>query len=263
MIPQSLRNARRTACYRAHFPAVDRQRQPPTPAAGNAAGKSQAARPAMPSGLRTCTGGANSGSADPMTAICADRRTIRGRASSGCFGGAVPVLSRRHQPHYPGPAVPLRHERRRMSGHRAGAAGPGADAGPGRPTRRALPPGHHRCDPLPGQGRYPGPGPWTGYLRSQMRSGPRAMKPLASARDHPRARSRRGERPGKPLAAAVIAADREEIGKANQPRAAVQDDTCGEVFAVVKGQHQHGRVARSARRAGACGAVSPAGRRIQ
>ena len=31
----------------------------------------------------------------------------------------MPVLSRRDQPQYPGPAVPVRHERRRVGGHRA------------------------------------------------------------------------------------------------------------------------------------------------
>ena len=32
-------------------------------------------------------------SADPMIAVCADQRPIRVRATSGYFGGAVPVLS--------------------------------------------------------------------------------------------------------------------------------------------------------------------------
>jgi hypothetical protein len=37
-------------------------------------------------------------SADPMIAICADRRAHRVRAPSGYFAGPVPVLSRRDQP---------------------------------------------------------------------------------------------------------------------------------------------------------------------
>ena len=67
-----------------------------------------------------------------MIAICADLRTIEVRASSGYFRSAVPVLSRRHQPQYPGAAVPLRHERHRMGGDRTRAASPGLDARQGR-----------------------------------------------------------------------------------------------------------------------------------
>ena len=42
-----------------------------------------------------------------MIAVCGDQRPIRVRATSGYFGGAVPVLSRRDQPQYPGTAVPV------------------------------------------------------------------------------------------------------------------------------------------------------------
>jgi hypothetical protein len=94
-------------------------------------------------------------SADPMIAICDDRRTHRARAISGYFGGAVPVLSRRHQPQRPDAAVPLRHERCGMAGHRARIAGPGVAGGQGRPSGRALPPRHRGRDPLPGQRRHP------------------------------------------------------------------------------------------------------------
>jgi len=47
------------------------------------------------------------GSADPMIAICDDRRIHRVRACSGYFAGTVPVLSWRFQPQYPQAAVPL------------------------------------------------------------------------------------------------------------------------------------------------------------
>ena len=48
--------------------------------------------------------------ADPMIAVCDDQRSIRVRAISGYFGGAVPVLSWWHQPQYPDAAVPIGHE---------------------------------------------------------------------------------------------------------------------------------------------------------
>ena len=66
----------------------------------------------MTPGVRAGSAGAacrygSYGSADPMIAVCADQRPIRVRATSGYSGGAVPVLSRRDQPQYPGPAVPV------------------------------------------------------------------------------------------------------------------------------------------------------------
>ena len=94
-------------------------------------------------------------SAGLMIAICEDQQNIRARASSGYFGGAVPVLSRRDQPQYPGPAYPVGHERRRVGGHRAGAAGPGVGAGARAAARGMLPPGHRGRDPVPGQGGHP------------------------------------------------------------------------------------------------------------
>jgi len=42
-----------------------------------------------------------------MIADCAHQRAIGVRATSGYFGGAVPVLSRRDQPQCPGAAVPV------------------------------------------------------------------------------------------------------------------------------------------------------------
>src|SRR6516165_9540953 len=77
-----------------------------------------------------------------MIAICADRRTHRVRATSGYVAGPMPVLSRRDQPQCPGSAVPLRHERCRVAGHRADAAVAGVEGRQGRPAGGALPPGH-------------------------------------------------------------------------------------------------------------------------
>ena len=60
---------------------------------------------------------------------------------SGYFGGAVPVLSWRHQPQCPGAAVPVGHERGGMAGHRGDAARSGMEGRQG-----GRPAGHCRRD---------------------------------------------------------------------------------------------------------------------
>ena len=167
-------------------------------------------------------------SADPMIAVCDDQRPIRVRAASGYSGGAVPVLSRPDQPQYPGPAVPVRHERRRVGGHRADAAGPGVEAGQGRAASGMVPPRHRGRDPLPGErghpvagdaGRFPAHQTVYDLLDAWQESGrPRRCTAICapSAASRPGAgRSRRGgdhrssSRPPRPSAGPAAATTRE------------------------------------------------------